>query len=160
MVRDGFIAAGLLLALILGLLWRVSAIAQETYNSGSVGGTVNGLIATVTANAASSVQFSGANWSSNYNSLYLNCSALTASTSGVTLGLKVGESSPVTWETGAHYTSANYNTQVSNASDVLNMTAVSLSLTTTSYAFLRFTINNLGSSTVYKVISGVWGGVA
>jgi hypothetical protein len=155
MVRQGFMAGGLLAAFLLGILWPVSAMAQQQYYN-NVG--VNGLIATVTAGGASSIQFTGANWSTNYNSLYLNCSALTVSTAGATLALEVGESSGPTWETGAHYTSANYNTQVSNASDVLDMAAVSLALTSTSYAFLRFTINNPGSSTVYKVISGVWGG--
>jgi hypothetical protein len=160
MVRQGFIAGGLLLALLLGLLWPVSALAQQQFynNTG-----VNGLVATITANAASSIQFTGANWSTNYNSLYLNCTALTASTSGVTLEMEVGESA-AGWETGAHYTSDSAFVQTTTASDILDATAKigygdkAMSLTTTSAAFLQFTINNPGSSTLAKIISGVFGG--
>lgn len=153
MVKQGFIAGGLLAALLLALLWRVSAMAQEGYGNG----VVNGLIATVTASGASSIQLTGASWSTNYNSLFLNCSGIRAGTSGATLALKVAESA-LGFTTSADYTSANYNTQVNNASDILNMSAVTLALNSTSDAFLRFTINNPGSSTVNKVISGIWGG--
>jgi hypothetical protein len=152
-VKQGFIAAGLLLALILGILWHVSASAQQSYNNVAV----NGLIATVTASAASSIQFTGANWSTNYNSLYLNCSDLTVSASGNYLLMRVAEAT-AGWETASTYTSVNIASQSNTAPDILDTAELGFGMTTTSDFYLQFTINNPGSSAVNKVISGIEGG--
>ena len=80
----------------------------------TVGGRV--LISTQTASASASLQFSGANWSSSYNTLFLNCADLMVSTNAVAILIRIGEGAGPTWETGAHY--VNQPDGVSNATDL------------------------------------------
>ena len=87
MVKQGFIAGGLLLALVLGLLWRASALAQgEMGNSAPLAY----LISTQAASSSTSLQFTSL--PTNYNRLLLHCNALLVSSSGGCIELLVGES--------------------------------------------------------------------
>ena len=72
---------------------------------GGGGGSSGGLtlISTQTASASASLQFSAANWSSSYNTLFLDCSGLMLSTNNVGLCFQVGEGAGPTWETTNKY---------------------------------------------------------
>jgi len=61
------------------------------------------LISSQTVSGATTLAFSGSNWSSSYNTLILSCPNLTESSDGGGEYFLVGEGGGPTWETGAHY---------------------------------------------------------
>jgi hypothetical protein len=139
-------------ALVIGaaLLGASPAAAQLANNAPAWS-----LIAVQNANSSSSLQFTGANWSTQYNTLLLNCEGLFGSATGITLALEVGEGTPVSYETGAHYVSTN--NAVNNATDIIagNM----LGMTTTGApTYLQAYIDNPGSSSVIKNVALFVGG--
>jgi hypothetical protein len=111
------------------------------------------LISTQTASASASLQFSGANWSSSYNTLFLNCSSIVLTANAHNVALEVGEGAGPTWETASHYSQSPDGTTV--ASDIFdgmfNQTA------TTKAISFKFYISNVSSSTVYKMFNGFFG---
>ena len=61
------------------------------------------LISSQTVSGATTLAYSGSNWSSSYNTLILSCPNLTESSDGGGEYFLVGEGGGPTWETGAHY---------------------------------------------------------
>jgi hypothetical protein len=121
------------------------------------------LISTQTASASASLQFSGSNWSSSYNTLFLNCAGLMLSNAGgATLVFQVGEGAGPTWETTAHYTGGWHAFEADNtgggewsgntitASDLL--AAGQNNYSTTVPASLKAYIDNVSSTTIYKQV--------
>lgn len=112
-------------------------------------------IATLTANAAANLQFSGSNWSSAFNSVLLDCPNLVQNGAGPII-VVVGEGAGPTWETGAHYTkigpwacvgSAGDNSSTTNL-DLTGNTNTTPGWTTAS----RLYVPNVASSTLYKTV--------
>jgi hypothetical protein len=110
------------------------------------------LISTQTASASASLQFNGANWSSSYNTLFLNCSGLllTAAGGGKNIAVQVGEGAGPTWPTGAHY--SQWPDAVTTAADIFNVMAP-LNTATDGISFW-FYIYNVSSTTLHKLFIG------
>jgi hypothetical protein len=117
------------------------------------------LIATLTASSSASLQFSGSNWSSSYNTLFLNCSGLLVSNTSTALNLVVGEGATPTWEGGAHYTDEQMYASGSSAPATINTTSSDLfsggsgAMATTTPMTLKLYIDNVSSSTLYKMVT-------
>jgi hypothetical protein len=116
-------------------------------------------ISTQTASSSASLQFSGANWSSGYNTLFLNCTGLLVSTSPAYLELVVGEGATPTWEAGSHYTNIRTYNWVNGggpgggtttATDILNWVSGAATSTSIPNA-LKVYIDDVGSSSIYKM---------
>jgi hypothetical protein len=115
------------------------------------GGVATGgltLISTQTASNSASLQFSGANFSNSYNSLFLNCEGILTATSGGAMLVLVGEGATPTWETGAHYTNSN---TIANGSDIIGGPP-NFATATVPVSFKAY-IDNPGSSTLDKIVS-------
>lgn len=109
------------------------------------------LLATLTANSSSSLQFT--NIPNNYNSWLLNCTGLLGSVSGTTLKLEVGESTG--FETSAHYTESYAS--VTTASDLIDGLMPGLN-TATDPAWIQVFLDNPGVSGVIKPVAIFFGG--
>jgi hypothetical protein len=117
------------------------------------------LISTQTASGLANIQFT--NLPSSYNTLFLNCSGLLAS-SGVAnnIAFALGEGAGPTWETGAHYNSYMlYGTAGSGPLWYQSTTKTDLTTgsppSTTLPVALKIYIDNVGSSSVYKNVTFV-----
>jgi hypothetical protein len=108
------------------------------------------LISTQTASASASLQFSGANWSSSYNTLFLTCSAIVLTANAHNVSLEVGEGAGPTWETGSHYSQSPDG--VTGSQDIFDGMYNQAS-TAKSMSFF-FYIYKPASSTVYKMFNG------
>ena len=159
-IADAFLVAAFLVALLMGMLWRVEASAQQMYN----GAPVVRLISTQLASSTTSLNF--APLPTNYNRLFLACTALLASSSDGCIQLIVGESSGPTWETAAHYTNAFMGDAVSNAllpnsnaasaTDVFNQCngGAGINTNTLPYSFMAWIDGDVSSTTIYKNV--IW----
>ena len=122
----------------------------------AVGGMT--LIATQTASGAATIQFSGANWSSNYNTLFLNCEGLIESNNtGLAFNLCVAEGAGPTWETGGNGYSEtqNYFSDTGGGGSLGGTAGNCLGAfanSTTRPKSIKVYIDNVGSSSVYKLI--------
>lgn len=120
-------------------------------------------ISTQTASSSASLQFT--NLPTSYNTLFLNCAGLVPSANGTNIYLYVGEGSTPTWETGAHYSVAGEYWNTANTGSNLTTTTASDALynglapvKTTFPVGLLMYINNVGSSTIYKMMTTKWTG--
>jgi len=142
-----------------------------TWMSMAGGGPGSGpmsLISTQTASASASLQFS--NLPTSYNTLFLNCAGLTASSiTSVLYSVHVGEGAGPTWEVGANYTlvrwtehtidSAITTLQTTTASDMIG----NLSGLNVDSISLQLYIDKVGSSSIHKYSHGSyahWSGVS
>jgi hypothetical protein len=115
-------------------------------------------IATQTASASASLQFT--NLPTSYNTLFLNCVGLVLSATNNYIYGYVGEGATPTWETGAHYYDAsndfpgneNNNTTATDIFNNLIGTA-----TSTTPITIKLYMDNVGSSSLYKMITYDWG---
>jgi hypothetical protein len=110
------------------------------------------LIATLTASSSANLRFSGSNWSSSYNTLFLNCGNLLTSATGTVINVWVGEGAGPTWETTAHYTDSvidltNGNTGHNTAGDA---DIVAGDGGSDSNFSIQLYISNVSASGVYK----------
>jgi hypothetical protein len=129
-----------------GIFYGCNGSNWTSFSSGGPGV----LISTQTS-SSSNITFS--NLPATYNTLFLNCAGLLTTN----LKLIVGEgSSPITWETGAHYTVQTSHDETSNgwsstttATDALDITG--LLATSSTPVSLKFYIDNVGSTSLYKV---------
>jgi hypothetical protein len=126
--------------------------------SGSGGGGSLTLISTQIASSSASLQFTGL--PTIYNTLFLNCNGLLASSGTANFLLLVGEGATPTWETGSHYTIAGYygghtnaNLTLTTATNLLNLSQSS----TTIPQSLKVYIDNIGSSALYKNVTSFQG---
>jgi hypothetical protein len=148
----GRLAAISCLALLgAGLLWASPAAAQLM---NSVAGW--SYIATVNATGATTLRFTGANWSNKYNTLFVNCEGLLVSVANDAIDAYIGEGSPVTWQGDGP--DGNSVSSYASTQDLKNTGAGDLfdgnwqSPSTAYPASLKFFINNPGSSTAYKMV--------
>jgi hypothetical protein len=154
MMRLLFTAISFLAVLAAALLGASPAAAQ--FLNAAPGGFQ--LIATISANNTSpNLAFSGANWSTRYNTLFLNCEGLVIAKSNDAIGAYIGEGSGPTWED----TSSNYaSTQDQKATDSGDIFDEDQSnYNTTLPVSMKFWIHNPGSSTVYKMVDAIEYGV-
>jgi hypothetical protein len=119
---------------------------------GGGGGSSGGLtlISTQTASASASLQFSGANWSSSYNTLFLTCSAIVLTANAHNVSLEVGEGAGPTWETGSHYSQSPDG--VTGSQDIFD--GMYNQASTANPISFNFYISNVSSSTVHKMVNG------
>jgi hypothetical protein len=116
---------------------------------GGGGGSLT-LISTQTASASASLQFSGANWSSSYNTLFLSCSAIVLTANAHSVSLEVGEGAGPTWETGSHYSQSPDG--VTGSQDIFD--GMFNQTSTANPISFKFYISNVSSSTVHKMVNG------
>jgi hypothetical protein len=111
------------------------------------------LISTQTASSSASLQFT--NLPTSYNTLFLNCADLLASSSSVDILVRVGEGAGPTWESGAHYSiEATFNgggTSLTNATDITHNNGGSHS--TTKPTAYKMYFDSVGSTGVYKMVT-------
>jgi hypothetical protein len=136
-------------AALCAALLAVSPAAAQLMN-GAAGWSY---ITTVKATSATTLQLTGANWSTNYNTLFINCAGLLVSHAGDAIAAYVGEGSGPTWEVGngsnAGYTDTD-NQVADLAVDIFNGNYSNFNTTTP--VSMKFFIYNPGSSTMYKMI--------
>jgi len=106
-------------------------------------------ISTQTASSSASLQFSGTNWSSDYNTLFLNCTGIRMSATNNTFDIQIGEGAGPTWETGAHY---NVTGQTATATGMMNGSFPQAAGTKTSIRVLGY-LDTVSSSALYKTFS-------
>jgi hypothetical protein len=149
-VRPGVSITSFCIAIGVALLTAFPASAQ-------LGNNAPGwfLIGSISANNSASLQFTGATWSTSYNTLFLNCQGLFGSASGEYLAMQVGESTPTTWKTTAHY--VQISADGAGLSDILSNEVLGMT-TTGAPTYLQAYIDNPGSSTVKKMIDVFIGG--
>jgi hypothetical protein len=119
------------------------------------------LISTQTASGSASLQFSGSNWSSSYNTLLLNCSGLMISGGG---GVYVGEGTggSFAWETASDYAIAEGYVYTSGAGptyagwNASNLMGIQGSASVPQSFEMH--IYNVGSSSIYKIVTFLYGG--
>ena len=121
----------------------------------AVGGMT--LIATVAGSGTTSIQFSGVNWSSSYKTLFINCEGLIESNNtALAFSLCVGEGVGPTWETGGTYSETqNFFADNGGGGNLGGTTGGCLgafSNSTTRSKSFKVYIDNVGSSSVYKLI--------
>jgi hypothetical protein len=130
---------------------------------GSTGGLM--LISTQTASNSASLQFT--NLPTSYNTLFLNCTGLLVTNDGFGISLLVGEGATPTWETGAHYTSIQWDGATGAASVSITSSTTNtdsnggsagngIVTSSTIPTSVKSYIDNVGSSSVVKIISGSW----
>jgi hypothetical protein len=115
-------------------------------------------ISTQTASASASLQFT--NLPTSYNTLFLNCTGLVASSTSAYIVYQVGEGATPTWETGAHYSgfiASNFGeSELSTLSGQIDLTGLgggggfSLSGTTSYPETMQLYIPTPSSSSAYK----------
>lgn len=101
-------------------------------------------IATQTASNSASLQFT--NLPTSYNTLFLNCAGILMENTTSNVLLLVGEGATPTWETGAHYNNSN---GITNGTDLIGGPAIFD--TATIPVSLKVYIDNVGSSSLYKI---------
>lgn len=120
--------------------------------AGGSGGPM--LISTQTASSSASLQFT--NLPTSYNTLFLNCPGLVGSANPTNILVNLGEGAGPTWKTGGHYTvnlignwvgSSVYGWSNTAATDLTSGGNNVNTYPTT----VRMYIDNVGSSTVYKI---------
>jgi hypothetical protein len=111
-----------------------------------------------TANNTGSLQFT--NLPATYNTLFLNCSGLLMSAGHVLLAMQVGEGTGPTWKSDGNYTVAltgsTGSSSGTNLTDLLQTTAGGDFWGSTTYpAAIKVYIDNVGSSSFYKNVTGI-----
>jgi hypothetical protein len=129
-----------------GTTWRSLA-------GGGGGGTIN-LLSSQTASNSASLQFT--NLPTSYNTLYLNCAGLKVSVTAAAISVYIGEGAGPTWKTTANYNSVYSQVMTGGTpGSITNGDSLwgSDSNPTTFPFSLKMTIDNVGSSTLYKLAS-------
>jgi hypothetical protein len=116
------------------------------------------LISTQTANNTGSLQFT--NLPATYNTLLLNCSGLLMSAGHVLLAMQVGEGTGPTWETAGNYavtlTGSGGTSSGTTLTDLLQTVGGGDYWGSTTYpAAIKLYIDNVGSSSSYKNVTGI-----
>jgi hypothetical protein len=115
------------------------------------------LISTQTASSSASLQFSGSNWSSSYNTLFLNCNGLTVTGSpstGAYVQMFVGEGATPTWKTTTNYTTVYIEggSSVSGGSSTATtMWTADSGETSPNPVGFKMYLDNVSSSSLYKM---------
>ena len=131
----------------------------DSMKGGGGGGGGSGgltLISTQTASASASLQFT--NLPTSYNTLFLNCTGLLQSVSGggEQIQLILGEGAGPTWETGAHYSIAQWWLAGAGSGSVAIANGTGLLITsggsTTIPLGFQAYIGNISSTTLYKMV--------
>ncbi len=118
------------------------------------------LISTQTASGATSLSFSGTNWSSSYNTLILDCSNFTESANGGGWNITVGEGGGPTWEAGAHYIRNYISSENGSVTGTHNVGSdaggTCGAVASGGIIALHLEIHNVSSSSVYKLMTSRW----